>query len=91
MEQQGAISEEELRSKKSEVLAAQVVAYRLLKLNKETAILCMQILAERKAAGSDFDYAKYIEEKLAESPKPTLDDKQKKMFRSILNLDFNKI
>jgi|SRR3972149_4172990 len=58
----------------SQSLAAQIVIYKMLGLNKQYALLCMEELFRRRELGEDFDYEEYIEEKLAKSktdlPKP---------------------
>jgi hypothetical protein len=59
-----------IKTSPSDALAAHVVVYRALKINKDIAIACMKELAKRKEEGDDFDYETYIEEKLAEVPKP---------------------
>lgn len=51
-----------------EALAAYVVVYRTLGMDKELAALCMKELANRRADGLEFDYESYIEEKVAEMP-----------------------
>lgn len=55
---------ENIKQVPSEVLAAHVVAYRSLKINKELAISAMVELATRRENGSEFDYESYIDEKL---------------------------
>lgn len=80
-----------LANKNNEVLAAHIVTFRHLGINKELAIASMQILAQRKKEGSDFDYQSYIEEKLAEAPSPQMDEKQKSAIQNIIKLDLNKI
>ena len=52
----------------SETLAAHVVVYRTLKLDKELALICMQELARRRLVGEEFDYETYIEEKTKTIP-----------------------
>jgi len=54
---------EDIKAASSKVLAAQVVAYRLINVNKELAIKCMEELSRRRAEGEAFDYESYIEEK----------------------------
>lgn len=58
-----------LGSSFSESLAAQVVVYRSLGLNKEIAILCMAELARRRGLGEDFKYEEYIESEVAKIPR----------------------
>jgi hypothetical protein len=52
----------------SETLAAHVVVYRTLNLDKELALICMRELARRRLLGEDFDYETYIEEKIKTIP-----------------------
>lgn len=59
-----------IKTSSSETLAAHVVVYRALKINKDIAVACMKELAKRKDDGDDFDFETYIENKLAEVPKP---------------------
>ena len=53
----------------SETLAAHVVVYRALNIEKEIALLCMKELARRRKHGESFDYESYIEEKIKMIPK----------------------
>lgn len=53
----------------SETLAAYVVIYKALNMDKELALLCMKELAVRRELGQDFDYESYIEEELSKFPK----------------------
>lgn len=62
--------QDSIKKAESKDLAAQVVIYRALKLRKEIATLCMQELALRRKNGEDFDYESWIDEKVAELPKP---------------------
>jgi hypothetical protein len=55
---------------KSEDLAAQVVLYRSLKINKELSTKCMIELAKRREAGDQFDFESFIEQELNKLPKP---------------------
>ena len=54
----------------SKVLAAQVVIYRSLGMNKELAKACMAELAKRRKNGEEFAYEDFIDEKVAEMPQP---------------------
>ena len=54
----------------SESLAAHVVVYRTLGLDKELAQVCMKELARRRTLGEEYNYETYIEEKIKEIPKP---------------------
>jgi hypothetical protein len=58
------MNNEDIKTASSKVLAAQVVAYRLININKELAIECMGELSSRRAAGEEFDYESYIEENI---------------------------
>lgn len=88
-------SEEEaefLSKAKPEALAAQVVIYRLLGIRKEISIKCMAELERRKAEENlEFDYKKYIDEELANSPSPKLDKQQQGLLKSLFGLDLNKL
>ena len=63
-------NEEYVKAAGSKELAARIVVYRLLKIDKELAIMCMSELSAREKAGDTFDYNTYIETELANSPKP---------------------
>jgi len=58
---------DEVKDADSKVLAAHVVVYRTLGINKELAKACMRELSSRK---DDFDHETFIEEKTAAMPKP---------------------
>lgn len=63
---------ESMATASPEFLAAQVVVYRSLGMNKDFAISCMAELSRRKEEdGEEFDYETFIEEQLAEIPKPS--------------------
>lgn len=57
----------------SKALAAIIVAYRSLGMCKAEAKDAMIELMRRKDNGDDFDFEKYINEKLSLLPKSTLD------------------
>ena len=59
-----------VKTSPSETLAAHVVVYRALKMNKDIALACMKELAKRKEDGDGFDFEAYIEKELAKVPKP---------------------
>ena len=59
----------------SEMLAAKVVVYRLIRINREQAIEAMQELSRREAEGDDFDYKTFISEKMALAPERTKSNK----------------
>lgn len=67
----------------SEALAAIIVAYRALGLFKEEAKQAMSELARREAEGDKFDYEQYIKSKLADVPKPELNEDTVKLMASI--------
>ena len=54
----------------SKTLAAYVVVYRSLGMNKDISIACMEELMKRKAAGDDYDFEAYIDEEVAKIPQP---------------------
>jgi hypothetical protein len=56
--------------KSSETLAAIVVSFRILGINKDDAAKAMLILEQRRAAGDEFDYEKFIADNVAKAPKP---------------------
>jgi hypothetical protein len=70
----------------SQALAAKVVAYRALGMFKEEAREAMIELAKRKDEGDDFDYEKYINEKLEEVPKTQLNTEVIKFMSSLAHL-----
>jgi len=72
-----------MKDKSSKTLAAIVMSYRALGLNKPQAIAAMQELAERKANGDDFDYETWIKEQLKNVPKVKTEQ------RSAMSLAFN--
>ena len=53
-----------------ESLAAFVVVYRTLGIDKELAMACMRELAKRREDGCEFDYEGFIEVELAKMPQP---------------------
>ncbi len=73
----------------SQALAAKVVSYRILNLNKEAAIEAMQELSRREANGDNFDYDSYINKKIEEIPSPSMGHERmetlKQTLRSIKN------
>ena|SRR4030067_2948974 len=54
----------------SKTLAAHVVVYRAINMNKDIAVACMKELMKRRNDGDDYDFEAYIEEELAKIPKP---------------------
>lgn len=59
----------------SEALAAQVVAYKTLGINKKMAMMCMKELSRRRIElGEDFDFEGYIETEMKKIPEiPKID------------------
>ena len=55
----------------NEVLAAQVVAYRALGVQKNLAIIAMDKIKKRKNAGDVFDFDSFITSELNKIPKIT--------------------
>ena len=53
----------------SKTLAAHIVIFKVLGIDREIAILCMKELARRREYGQDFDYETFIEEELTKIPK----------------------
>jgi hypothetical protein len=60
-----------LSTAESKNLAAYVVLYRTLGINKELAILCMQELCKRRENGDTFEYEQFIDDETAKIPKPS--------------------
>lgn len=50
-------------------LAAYIVAYKVIGVNKEFALFCMEELARRRTLGEDFDFETYIEDNINKMPK----------------------
>lgn len=55
-----------LDNESSENLAARIVVFRKLGINKDDSKKAMIILHKRKLQGDDFDYNSYIESKISE-------------------------
>lgn len=53
----------------SKLLAAHIVVYRTLGIEKEFALACMEELARRRTLGEEFDYEIFIETEVAKIPK----------------------
>lgn len=64
----------QIGSSSNENLAAQVVCYRILGLNKDFALMCMAELARRRELGDNFDYESFIEEEVKKMPKEEMYD-----------------
>ena len=62
-------NEVDISSANSEFLAAGVVIYKTLGINREFAIACMKELANRRKNGEDFNYEEFIEEEINKIPK----------------------
>ena len=54
----------------SDAVAAQVVAFRVIGIGREFALICMSELARRRELGEDFDFENYIERETKKIPKP---------------------
>lgn len=80
-----------IKSASSKELAARVVAYRLLKINKNLAIKCMEELSFREKSGDNFNYHQYIKNELEKSPKPYADKSTIDMLKNISKTDISKI
>lgn len=80
-----------IKSAGSKELAARVVAYRLLKVNKELAIKCMEELALREKNGDNFNYNEYIKIELEKSPKPYADKSIVDLLKNVSKGDITKI
>lgn len=50
-------------------LAAHIVVYKSLGIDKDLALLCMEELAKRRANGEDFDFEDFVETELVKIPK----------------------
>ena len=75
----------------NKALAAHVVVFRHLGINKREAIACMEELVKRKENGSQFNFDEYIQIQLKEMPSPQASDAQKSIFTSLLKTDFTKL
>jgi len=58
-----------IERRKSETLAAHIVIYKTLNIDRETALLCMAELGRRRMLGDEFDYETFIEVEVAKVPK----------------------
>ena len=58
-----------IENRTSETLAAHIVIYKTLNIDRETALLCMEELGRRRERGDDFDYEAFIEAEIAKMPK----------------------
>lgn len=70
--------DQQIKEAKSKILAGYVITYRLLGLNKDLAMKCMNELMIRKETGDDFEFENYIENNVKDTqkqykPKNTLD------------------
>ena len=70
----------------SKTLAAHIVVYRSLGINKELSILCMEELLRRKENGDNFNYDEYILNELEQIPK--LNQKEQNLMNTIMNMNF---
>lgn len=67
----------------SKLLATRIAIFRHLDLNKRLAIQCMEELSTRRANGDDFNFEKYIENKIAQFP-PTKPDNAHRGLKSLI-------
>jgi hypothetical protein len=67
----------------SKTLAAIVVAYRSLGLQKDLARKAMEELHRRKESGDIFDFESYIQEKVSEVPQPDINPKVMSLISSL--------
>lgn len=70
----------------SKVLAAHIVVYRTLGIEKDFAVTCMEELVRRRALGDDFDYETYIDEEVKKIPKID-DESMAAISRQIYNIN----
>jgi len=77
---------EQIKQALPEDLAAHIVVYKTLGINKELAVNCMIELANRKKLGSDFDYEKFIDEEVNKIPKINVQDSESKVLFQGFNL-----
>lgn len=80
-----------IKSAPSKDLAARIVAYRLLKINKSLAIKCMEELSLREKNGDKFNYNEYINVELEKSPKPYADKSIIDFLKSVSKGNISKI
>tara|TARA_Y100000310_G_C20364424_1_gene660497 strand:+ start:14 stop:340 length:327 start_codon:yes stop_codon:yes gene_type:complete len=78
-----------VKTSTSETLAAHVVLYRSLNMNKDIAIACMEELMKRKKNGDDFDFETHIDNEVAKVPKPKNADYAKIIRDMQRNFDSN--
>ncbi len=77
----------EIQDIDSKALAANIVVYRLLGINKELSIKSMEELLRRKIELSDsFDYETYINKELKDSP--NIEEESRNILTSISNIKF---
>lgn len=53
----------------SEALAAHIVLYKVLGINKMTAVECMRELGRRRQLGEEYEYEKFIDDEAGKIPK----------------------
>jgi len=80
----------ELKDIDSKALGAHVVVFRLLGINKELAVECMEELCIRRDHGDDFNFEQYIEEELKDMPSPTINEKDKSILSKLFKTDLLK-
>lgn len=86
LESKEAQRKSEIPQASSKVLAAHVVVYRTLGIEKDFAIACMEELVRRRAAGDDFDYEVFIDEEVKKIPKID-DESMAALSRQIHNIN----
>ena len=74
-----------IKSASSKELAARIVVHRLLGINKDLAIKCMEELLLRESNGDSFDFKSYIKQEFENSPKPYLEKSDSDMYKLIFN------
>jgi hypothetical protein len=62
---------EQIKEASNEFLAANIVAFRVLGMNKKLSIACMEELARRKTElNSEFNFEEFITKEIAKCKKP---------------------
>lgn len=81
------INNTDIKSAPSEGLAAYIVAYKVLGIGKDLALMCMEELAIRRKDGDGFEFESYIDQNIEKMPKPvSLDIKNMSSIMNIRNL-----
>lgn len=74
----------------SKALSAHVVVFRLLGINKDLAIECMEELCSRRDHGDEFKFESYIEEQLKDMPPTQINEKDKSILSKLFKTDLLK-